>query len=273
MKVTIGSKELEVEVLETKTFKSPYTNNTLYKYEISFIVKGTQNNTNLLELKNKVNQGHSDLIIEGQNFEIDDSSYSYRDMFNDENIEYHHTWMLSQIESKTINNLIISGVNISPYFYEEEIDHESLIIFFNSEVSYELFEELNKIKLEKNNEYFSVVREGINDTVVEMRFGQIIWSHDSTTDKVKFKATLVEKSYDKNSDNSFSLFDPEFYNMQDSIAENKETLYNLINILLEKDIISNAELEELKNISEERLYKRKLDFYKVKDLDKFLENK
>ncbi len=268
MNINLGSYGLNVKVVEENNFKSKFTGKILSKYEIRFTIKGTESNQLFLELKKSAKEGSIDLVANGLKFEIVDSSYSYRDELNPEEIEYNHTLLISEIENKLINKLSISNIDLIPYVYEEEIDHDSLIITFNVAINIEDFEKIKKLKYE--NSYFKVVREGISNEEFQMRFGRILWSLDKTEDTVKLQATLVEQKYDENNKSSFSLFMPEIPNMQSIISKNTEVLEMLLHILKEKNILLEEELNLLKDPSKESLFDRELDFYKVEDLDEFL---
>lgn len=268
MYINLGNYDLDVKVVEEDNFKSKFTGKILSKYEIRFTIKGTEKNQLFLDLKKSAKEGSIDLISNDLKFEIVDSSYSYRDELDPEDIEYNHTLFISEIENKLINRLFISNINLIPYVYEEQMDYDSLIITFNAEISIEDFAKIKQLKYE--NSYFKVVREGISNEEFQMRFGRILWSLDETESIVKLQATLVEQKYDENNTNGFSLFMPEMPNMQSIVSKNTEVLEMLLQILKEKNILLEEEFELLKNPSKEMLFDRELDLYKVKDLDEFL---
>ncbi|MEF3225907.1 hypothetical protein LJA00_08525 [Campylobacter jejuni] len=271
MRITLGSLSYDVEIVSSEIFTSPYTGNKLNKYEITFIINGTNNNNDLIGLKRKVNEGEFNLIFDNKSYNIDDSSYRYRDAFDQDDIEYHHTWYISEKENLNIEEIIINNLTIKPYSYEEEIDYDALIITFKAEVNSLKFNELKQLRVE-DNEYLKVIRKGIKNEAIDMRFGQILWSHNSEEDIIKFRCTLVEKIYDDNKDGGYSLFVPEMNNMQDIIGKNAEILSTLIDVLKTKNVLSTEEINKICNPTKEKLFDRFLEFYKVNELDEFLKN-
>lgn len=267
MQIQINKMQLDVEIKETKSFESPFTSKKLEQYEVEFEIRGEENNEEIINLKNGVKENEFKIEIQDKKFEIKDSSYSYRQQFNQEEINFHHTWLISEIEDKMIKELYLKDILIEPYDYEEELDNEGIITTFNVEISISTFKYIKQLKM--SNDYFDVKRIGISNEVKKMRLGRILWSEVST-EAVRISATLVEDEYDKNNESNYLLFDPEFYNMQKIISKDRQILKNLISVLKEKNVISSEELATLENPEQDDQFDNYMDFYLVKDLDEYL---
>ncbi|NMM61190.1 hypothetical protein HBE96_00415 [Clostridium sp. P21] len=246
---------------------SRHTGNLLLRFSCNINLKGDdlQNRFNkFINSKKCINEVDNEKNIL-RTFKIVNSSYSY--IQNNEPTLYKYTIQLEENEELKIDTLVIEGQDIKPYYYEEQVDKDSIIISTKIKIT---DDELSKLKESvKGKQYFDVVRKGIDDKPIQMRYGKVLWSqHNSFT---KQYITLVEKSYDmNNTDNFKGMYYPEFNNMQEILIYSSEYLENLTNLLIEKNILSETEVEKVKSDTKENLNNKFRELYKVKDIDEDL---
>jgi hypothetical protein len=160
---------------------------------------------------------------------------SYSSTGNASISDYHHSIELEEVETLNLTSLNIRDLVISPYSYNETFDGDALIIEAKVVLSESQYTQLKDIM--KVVGYFPVVRHGIDERPRDMRFGQMRWS--KLDNGVKHELIIVEKNYDTKKE-QFDLFNPEMYSMQDMIAENKETIEALIDVLLSKGLLAGC---------------------------------
>ena len=225
----IGEQSIYFEDKDVQEEKkvSKHTDKELCNYEIEVRLEGEENRD---WFENK---------LDNTWYKIDDNevigeynSKMISSSFSDQSDIYNYRIKLTEKEILKIDKLIVGELEIEPYQYDErydklEQDDEALIINGKSEAIYDDFLEqyLSKEK------YFNVVRQGINEQTINMRFGKVTWSRIEDTEKIKIDFTLVEKNYDINSNNS-SLFNPEFNNMMWETAYKSKLLDELIEYLI-----------------------------------------
>ena len=112
-----------------------------------------------------------------------------------------------------------------------------------------------------------MIRKGISNKELEMRFGVPLWSEEEN--RIKERLIIVEKIYDENKSKSGSLFQPEMSNIQNKLAYTENLNAELINLLLSKEILTSDEVENIKEKAELDIKNTWYDFYKVEDIDNF----
>jgi hypothetical protein len=191
-------------------------------------------------------------------WKISNSSYTY----SNDSGPYRHTLELTEQEVLSIEKLVINGLSFQPYFYKESIDEDSLIIDARILLTPEEYENFKKIRY--GELYFPVVRVGISEQEKEMRFGQGLWSQNDG--KIKQHICLVERSYDITHKKRVGLY-PEIPNIMEMLEDNIEIMDNLLNILSQKNVLTDSELQQVKEISTEKVRERRLLFYRIDDID------
>lgn len=99
-----------------------------------------------------------------------------------------------------------------------------------------------------------------------MRFGLCYRSENS--EDIRYYLLLVDKELDIRHDQDPRVeFGDDTYRMGEYLAFTIERLSGLVNLLLDKGVISQAELDAIRSSAERKLYGRTLDFRRVRDLD------
>jgi hypothetical protein len=265
MYLDLGGKEVRVRVEAETIFPSKHTGRNLKSCQISIVAIGKQINETL---QNVLEKGKEDGInstdgsgkITGK-WKINNSSYSYST--NDDNAEYRYSAKLEEMEQLEVTSLVVDGLELKPYSYAERSDGDDLIIEAKVRLTESEFSPLKNIL--KNTGYFSVIRHGLSEDPRQMRFGQTNWSMNENV--IKHEVRLVDKSYDDNNKRTRGLYEPEIGNMQAMIAENTERVEELMSILKNKSVLDATDIEDMLAKTKERVWSRKREFYRVKDID------
>lgn len=191
-------------------------------------------------------------------FKAGRTSYSYQDQRSDAK----HLWELEEIEELNVQNLVLADLAVVPYRYEEEFDDRGLHIKANVRLTGEEEERLRVLP-----HYFQVIRRGISDEPIEMRFGQLVWSRQEGDD-FKMQLILVDRAYDEPRPLP-RPFDPELNNVERMLVETNESLRALLFMLEDKGVLAKSEVEKLTQPSDESLKNRYKELFRVRDLDEW----
>ena len=265
LNLDFDGRELMFTIKKESTFPSRHTGVALKKIEVSLRVdrKIHEDITKFIETLNKteINSiGEQGKIL--KKWKIEKSTYSCID----EN-KYDHFLELEEIEDLHIDSLIIDKLTFHPYSYNEEFVRDALIIEAKVRLSELQFAEIKKL-IDKND-YFKVVRQGINDEPREMKFGLPLWSKHKDT--IKYKIILSEKKYFETQKKIlFNNFFQRISNMSFLLAKQDGILKELLTILSSKKVLTNEEITEIKEKASTQSRIREIDFYQVKDIDELL---
>lgn len=261
----LDGKETPTEIISESTFRSKHTGRELKCIEVRLVEKGKQAHEKLLGiLKAGRDEGIDSTDGKGKvlnKWKVKNNSYSYSEGGYDSN--YFHSIELEEMEELEVTSLKVGGLDLHPYSYEEKFDEDALIIEAKVVLSKSQYSDLKEIM--KKTRYFPVIRQGINEEPREMRFGVTRWSEHEQG--VKHELLLIDKSYDDIKKGFKGLFDPEMSRMQDVIAEDAEILKELISTLTNKGLLSIEEGDHIRARALERVWDRKRDFYRMKDID------
>jgi len=174
------------------------------------------------------------------------------------------TWELLEAEFVQANGLVIDGWELKPYKYEENfISDDALQIIARVEVT---AEEKNRIR--DMPEYFSVVRKGIQDEPREMRFGPCLWSPHG--DRFRIGLRLIDKKYDeKNCSHGFN--EPRETNLTGRTIRTSMELRRLLDLLVAKSVLSQTDVDQIRNLGETQVSREVWTRDYVKNLDEWLD--
>jgi len=271
MILKFGDDEFEIkdfEKLEGKISNSTDKEIEKINFNINFMGKQLKDNfLNVLKSKYKDNVYSLDEVGKIiKKYKVSNHTCSYTGNIINENTVFNFSVDLEEIEKLKIASLIISGKEFYPYEYSENFDDGFLMIFAKVKLSSDQIKKMLIEKIKKDDKYFPVIRKGINDKEKLMRFGTVFWSKNN--DDYKYDIVLVEKKCDeigmfKDKDN----FWIKNSNLEHLVAYNNNYLDELIKLLINKKILSEKEVEIIKNKSKEKELEKVIDLYKVDDID------
>lgn len=180
------------------------------------------------------------------------------------NGSYRYQVTLREAEDFAIQTLVLDGIELEPYRYEEQAhDGDISLIKALVRVSGETADRLKQLVEEA--EYFDAVREGINDQAIEVRFGMCGWSqHDSD---VKYSLIIVPKAQDEKDDRGPHISEIARGSRHSTLAYRVELMEELIDLMVEKGMLSEQEVEEARARALAKLPERRQRFLLVDDVD------
>ena len=195
-----------------------------------------------------------------QIWQISNSSYSYSN--GDAVIQY--TLELTEKESYQIEKLLIQDIEFQPYSFSEYFDEDQLII--EAKVKISKGDEKKLEQLLKEDGYFRVIRVGINNSPIEMRFGRVFWSQDD--ESKKYSLILVQRRSDgKEEPTPFYVYDIITDNTKNRLIKTDQILNKLIKKLVDKNILTEKEVEEIVKIDDDAAWESALQFIRCNDID------
>jgi hypothetical protein len=194
-------------------------------------------------------------------------SNSYSSM--DNGSPWHHTAEVEQAETVIPDEIILDGLTLRPYKYEERTEDGGIVIDARVAV-----DETGRQEVEKRlraddrdpGRYFDVVRKGVQDTPRQMRFGRCRWSEHG--DETKYDLILVERSVDGNKPEPFPEFYPEIPNMRRAIALTGNLVAELLDTLVESGSLSVEQRSGVEARAEAALWARHWALFKLDDIDR-----
>lgn len=246
----IGGHEIKVEVEKSQKFRSKHSGKTLEKLKIHFQVYNQRKVPKTIFSKE-----------DNRKWTVKNSSYYY----TEGNPVIRYIFEIEEVEELNIICLKLNNLNIEPYNYYEEIDAskgDSLIIKARTEINFDSWEKIQEIY--NQNEYFSVVREGISDEKMNMRFERVIWSKEQNS--IKCALLLYENVYDEFK--IHSPIKPEIESLKKYLIKNENIIEFLIELLYEKDLLTNEDMENILLQGDKTM--NTIKFGEVENIDEFL---
>jgi len=268
MYLDVNGVDVHADIQNESTFSSKHTGAELKRIQVEVVAPDQQTHERLLEIKKKAKRdGISSTDGKGnivKKWKIDNSIYSYTDP--GPGSTYYHSIELEEMEELKVDNLLLNGLSFQPYSYHEKFSNDVLIIEAKVLLSEAEYSELRKLMIGK--QYFPVIRQGISEETIEMRFGIVYWSRHEN--EIKHQLYLVERKYDEDDGQSRDLFQPEMNHMQHDIAKNIESIEGLMTVLVDKGFLDPVDVESIRKKVSEGAWDRRREFYLVKELDELL---
>ena len=252
IEIKIENKELEARKIRETSEKSEFTDKDLEVLEIKLVSNSEITIPNIIKSTG------------GKEWETINQSYTQRGIGGG----YLYSLTIKEHEDleELIEELIIDNLKLKPYRYEEHIENESITIVARVKLNDAEWKEI--LDVIDENKYFTVIRKGLSNNEKMMRIWISKWSEDG--EKIKCEIALFEKS--QTSNNIRSTLNPERINIEGDILILLAGYNELLSVLSEKGVISDSNLERIKNKQTEEFNKTSnlvKRFQKVKNIDKF----
>ena len=154
-------------------------------------------------------------------------------------------------------------LTIKPNYYREGVEDQQFVVELRANFSEEEHEKLRQQY--KARGYFPVLRRGIEEGSVSMKLGKPEWS--SNVGVYKHSIYLVEEKNDENYERGRLKYDYRDVNQKNLLLKSSAMLDLLIEYLVEKQIMSKAELKALESRLFDRQFELDFELSRVKDLD------
>lgn len=245
----VSGHEVKVEVEKKETFLSKHSDNQLNRFKIHFQVY------NPLQIPKTVTS-----LDDGKKWKVIDSYHYY----TEGNPVVRYIFHLEEIENLEISTLHLNKLEIKPQFYQEKVkDAQDILIIktrFNlDEKQWDYLTGLYR------KGFLEVKRDGISSKPKKMRFDKLIWSKNNNN-QIKCALSMIEDKF--NNYKQFPGFKVEIDNLEKLSSSNNNGLEALLAILMDKKIINDQDLNEIKKSGESPV--DDLLFLEVEDLDEFM---
>ncbi|MFF8747140.1 hypothetical protein [Streptomyces californicus] len=168
----LGSdRQFTVEELPPAT--SPHTGRQLRRVELELRVQDETQDSLENELKAAAAPAGQPLQAEGASWLVGDHSFSYTD--NAKPRVYTHRVELQEVEELKASAVEVAGLTLVPVKYNEDFQEGTLLVSLITEVSGEDGERLEELLVTSGDNYVDVVRRGVSETPLRMRFGRCLW--------------------------------------------------------------------------------------------------
>jgi hypothetical protein len=256
-----GSK-IRVNVDEENSLVSKHTGALLGNLKVSTTIRGRSANDEFLSRLNQVKtDGVTSISEEGEvqkQWKIGNTSWNYREG----SPIYQHTLELTEIEKLNLTSLTLGEITVQPYKYEETFDDDILRI--QARVALLESQHLQVKAMQKDNNYFPVIRHGISEEPKQMRFGLCYWSQHNT--EYKYELVLMEEGEETKSNRLASAFSW-MRTLRNQVADNTAVIDSLLDTLSNKNVLTEDEVVAIRNNIAERSWDVWYGFFRVENVD------
>ncbi|MFD9545057.1 hypothetical protein [Streptomyces sp. NPDC060022] len=168
----LGS-ERQFHAEELPSATSAHTGRQLQRVELELRVPGDLQDDLERELKAAAAPAGQPLTGQGTSWLVGNHSYSYTD--NAQPRVYTHRVELREVEELKTSAVEVAGLTLVPIQYKEDLEEERLLVSLITEVSGEEGERLEELLTTLGDSYVDVVRRGVSETPLRMRFGRCLW--------------------------------------------------------------------------------------------------
>ncbi|MGW5803807.1 hypothetical protein ACWFQ7_29515 [Streptomyces bacillaris] len=168
----LGSdRQFKAEELPPAT--SPHTGRQLRRVKLELSVPSDLQDGLENELKAAAAPAGQPLQGEGTSWLVGNHSFSYTD--NARPRVYTHRVELQEVEELEASAVEVAGLTLVPVKYNEDFIEGTLLVTLITEVSGEEGERLEELLVTAGDNYVDVVRRGVSETSLRMRFGRCLW--------------------------------------------------------------------------------------------------
>ena len=269
MILKFDDKEIRIKEEYVKSQISNSTGRELNEFRFKIRVEGKEKFEEFQNMMNTFKEKYICQIDENGNvvskYNVVFWNYRFYNEFDSKDINYLCEVEIMEREELFTPTLIIEGIECEVLKYKEEYDNYRKSIIINAVIKNTEEQRENIKKAINEKRYFNVVRPGINNSVLEMRFGKTIWSqHDGY---IKRKIVLVEKKYDDNSKSIHALGWPEINNIMTMLSKNVCYTELLEKVLLDNNIINEENIKQMKEQVELDYKNMQRQFFLVDDVE------
>lgn len=268
MEIRFGDWSFEVENIDKhKVAYSRLTSEQLHSFEAKLYVDNERMKA-FEDIFDEYKAG--EVYISDRELNLDNCRFHAKEKGHYSNNSTDYTTFLISLEecsTKSITEIEFEGLHIEPYKISQEISQNAIIIDAQVVVTKEEFKKIRQLKY-GDTDYFPVIRAGIDETPLMMRFGRNLWSEEN--DIIKMSLVFVEKEYDQTQEKYHGLAEPQLSNAIKQIKQLRAMNKRLMKVLVANNIITETqknEIQEELTISE---LKREHYLYdQVKDIDEW----
>lgn len=268
MDLKIAEESIQVQVTQTEQVTSPHSGRPLDQRTIRFQARGPQRDLveRLLSVATREGATSEDEGGGLRKWRVQQKSMSFTD--RGPGTIYSYLWQLDEAEVIAVEQLVVDGTSYRPYEYSEKVDGGKLTINARLRLGQDGWVELRNRIIEgwEGPRYFPVVRQGLNDSPVEMRYGNPTWSrHD---DQVKVELVLIDRKTDETArrdGNAWSMLDQR--PLKRVAANTAGAVEALLGTLVERGVLSADDRTAIEQAARTKAGVWGFEFRRVDDVD------
>ncbi|MGW8487466.1 hypothetical protein [Streptomyces sp. NPDC055886] len=186
----LGSdRQFKAEELPSAT--SPHTGRKLRRVELELRVQGDAQDSLEGALKAAASPAGQPLQGEGTSWLVGNHGFSYTD--NAKPRVYTHRVELQEVEELRASAVDVAGLTLVPVQYNEDFTDSTLLVTLLTEVSGEDAERLEELLVSSGDNYVDVVRRGVSETPLRMRFGRCLWQQSEGDTRLHNLALVADE--------------------------------------------------------------------------------
>lgn len=262
MYLDVHGSAVPIQVSNESSFESPHTGSSLRRLDIRAVVQGREANDVFVAWLDRARAGAFLPVTEDDGtvsqWMLRTNSWSHREGTR----MYHHTLQIEEVEDLHLDHLRLGELDIQPYHYEEKFRQDSLTASAKVLLTERQTAELRSMI--ETGAYFPVVRYGISEEPLEMRFGMCYWSE--LEEGVKYDLYLVARAGEETTRPIPSAF-AWARTLRTHVAQREAMIDALLDCLLDKAILTQEDVDQIHAEALERREAARHGLDKVDDID------
>lgn len=265
MRIVLGGVELPVTVRDLEAQTSRHTGRNLRRLEVALDVNSDEAEQQAEQVLEAVSDDPVSLVAhsgetDGQ-WIVVERSMSYQDGLP----MFHHVLELQEWEELKARALLVAGLTLEPYAYEERLDGEALVV--TARVIIDRDQQDALFRQDDDERYFPVVRVGLSEEPRMMRMGRCLWSREQSV--IRQELTLVDRAYDDEDPLRHGLDEPALPHLEEMVVEDGKLLCVLCDLLADAGAISSEGMGRLTPALDRLRNRDSREFLRVLDLDEW----
>ncbi len=254
--IEVSAEELDSEI-------SPHTGRSLRQVRVAFSVAAEKSDKVSKALEKASTTEGALKGEDGSSWLVTGSSYSYS---NDDPV-HRYSVELREDEPVRAERLGLLGFELKPTKYEEEARDGGIDIVARVEPDAATDEALERAITEERDEpYFDVLRIGVSEKTLRMRFGRCLWQK-TDTGRAHLLRLVSEQGDDEERQRGLMLLQPEFGHVARKAVAAEEAIDALLIELQSSSVLSEAAVSAIRSRADENLRKRWREFDETRDLN------
>ncbi|MEH0420512.1 hypothetical protein [Streptomyces sp. B21-083] len=239
------TREFQAEELPPVT--SAHTGRQLRRVALEFRVPSKRQDELDAELKAAAEKDGRPLRGTDVNWSVSNTRYSYTVGAQPDVATY--SLELQEAEDLRASAVEIGGLALVPGAYREWIDGEGdyLVLTFVTETAGEANQQLEELVIARGETYYDVIRRGVSDTPVRMRFGRTLWQ-ETEAGSIRHNLSLVaDEGRETSKPGPFALLnEPQLSRTTEAAVANAQALAVLVDELQAQGVLSSEAADKIR---------------------------
>ncbi|WP_409467173.1 hypothetical protein [Streptomyces sp. HC307] len=145
-----------------------------------------------------------------------------------------HTYNLELQEAEDLNAsaVEIGGLTLATTAYKEWTDEGTLVLSFVTETAGEANQQLEELVVARGETYYDVIRRGVSDTPVRMRFSRTLWQETESGSMRHNLSLVADEGSEPSKPGPFALLnEPQLSRTTEAAVANAQALAVLVDEL------------------------------------------